>query len=50
MVDPRIYEMFRDIGRDLFTSNMISSHGGNLSIRLGDRVVAPCSAISSNTI
>jgi L-fuculose-phosphate aldolase len=39
MVDPRIYEMFRDIGRDLFTSNMISSHGGNLSIRLGDRVV-----------
>src|SRR5512135_1010524 len=39
MVDQRIYEMFRDIGRDLFTSNMISSHGGNLSIRLGDRVV-----------
>jgi L-fuculose-phosphate aldolase len=39
MVDQRIYEMFRDIGRDLFTSNMISSHGGNLSIRLGDRVI-----------
>src|SRR5512139_745284 len=39
MVDTRIYEMFRDIGRDLFTSNMISSHGGNLSIRLGDRVI-----------
>jgi L-fuculose-phosphate aldolase len=39
MIDPRIYEMFRDIGRDLFVSNMISSHGGNLSIRLGDRVV-----------
>src|SRR5574341_86838 len=39
MVDPRIYEMFREIGRDLFTSNMISSHGGNLSVRLGDRVV-----------
>lgn len=39
MIDPRIYEMFRDIGRDLFVSNMISSHGGNLSIRLGDRVI-----------
>jgi len=39
MVDPRIYEMFRDIGRDLFASNMISSHGGNLSIRLGDRLI-----------
>lgn len=39
MVDERIYEMFRGIGRDLFTSNMISSHGGNMSIRLGDRVV-----------
>ncbi len=39
MVDERIYEMFREIGRDLYTSNMISSHGGNLSIRLGDRLI-----------
>jgi L-fuculose-phosphate aldolase len=39
MIDPRIYEMFRDIGRDLYVQNMISSHGGNLSVRLGDRVV-----------
>jgi L-fuculose-phosphate aldolase len=39
MIDERIYEMFREIGRDLYTQNMISSHGGNLSIRLGDRVV-----------
>jgi len=39
MIDPRIYEMFREIGLDLFASNMISSHGGNLSIRLGDRVI-----------
>ena len=39
MVDPRIYEMFREIGRDLYAANMISSHGGNMSIRLGDRVV-----------
>jgi L-fuculose-phosphate aldolase len=39
MVDPRIYEMFREIGRDLYAANMISSHGGNMSIRLGDRVI-----------
>jgi len=39
MIDQRIYEMFREIGRDLFVSNMISSHGGNLSIRLGDRLI-----------
>jgi L-fuculose-phosphate aldolase len=39
MIDERIYEMFRDIGRDLYVADMVSSHGGNLSIRLGDRVV-----------
>jgi L-fuculose-phosphate aldolase len=39
MIDERIYEMFREIGRDLYAANMISSHGGNLSIRLGDHVV-----------
>ena len=39
MIDERIYEMFREIGRDLFGQNMISSHGGNLSIRLGDKVI-----------
>ena len=39
MVDPRIYEIFCEIGRDLYEANMISSHGGNLSVRLGDRVV-----------
>jgi L-fuculose-phosphate aldolase len=39
MIDERIYEMFREIGRDLYEANMISSHGGNLSIRLGDHVV-----------
>jgi L-fuculose-phosphate aldolase len=39
MVDPRIFEMFRQIGRDLYVASLISSHGGNLSIRLGDRVV-----------
>jgi L-fuculose-phosphate aldolase len=39
MIDPRIYEMFREIGRDLYAQNMVSSHGGNLSVRLGDRLV-----------
>ena len=39
MIDERIYEMFREIGRDLYGQNMISSHGGNLSIRLGDKVI-----------
>jgi L-fuculose-phosphate aldolase len=39
MVDERIYEAFRDIGRDLYVAGMISSHGGNISVRLGDRVV-----------
>lgn len=39
MVDERIYQMFRDIGRDLYTANMISSHGGNLSVRLGDHLI-----------
>ncbi len=38
-MDQRIYEMFREIGRDLYVGDMVSSHGGNLSIRLGDRVV-----------
>lgn len=39
MIDPRIYEQFREIGEDLYTQSMISSHGGNLSIRLGDCVI-----------
>ncbi|HMD90051.1 MAG TPA: class II aldolase/adducin family protein [Anaerolineaceae bacterium] len=39
MIDERIYEMFRDIGRDLYVARMTSSHGGNLSIRYGDRVI-----------
>ena len=39
MIDERIFEMFREIGEDLYTAQMISSHGGNLSIRLGDRII-----------
>ena len=39
MIDERIFETFREIGRDLYAADMISSHGGNLSIRLGDHVI-----------
>lgn len=39
MIDERIYEQIRDIGRDLYVQDMISSHGGNISMRVGDRVV-----------
>lgn len=33
-----MYREFRRIGRDLFLSGLITSHGGNLSVRLGDRI------------
>ena len=32
-------EEFQRIGRDIFLSNLTSSHGGNMSVRLGDRFV-----------
>jgi len=34
-----MYEDFRDIGRDIFLSGLISSHGGNMSVRVGDRIL-----------
>ena len=39
MIDERLYQQFRDIGRDLYVAGLTSSHGGNISVRLGDRVV-----------
>jgi L-fuculose-phosphate aldolase len=39
MIDERIYEQFREIGRDMYVDRLISSHGGNLSVRFGDRVI-----------
>lgn len=39
MIDLKIYEVFRDIGRDLFVAGLISSHGGNMSIRVGDKII-----------
>lgn len=32
-------EQFQQIGRDLFVAGVISSHGGNMSVRMGDRIV-----------
>lgn len=34
-----IYEQFRDIGRDCFLAGLVSSHAGNMSVRVGDRLV-----------
>jgi len=34
-----ILSQFQTVGRDLFTRGLISSHSGNLSIRLGDRII-----------
>ncbi len=39
MIDRRLYEQFRQVGEDLYLHRLISSHGGNLSVRLGDRLV-----------
>ena len=34
-----ILEQFQTVGRDLFARGMVSSNSGNLSIRLGDRII-----------
>lgn len=39
MLDPEIFRQFQEIGRDLYVANLISSHGGNMSIRMGDRLL-----------
>jgi L-fuculose-phosphate aldolase len=36
---PSIRERFSLIGRDLFVSGAVTSHGGNLSVRDGDRIL-----------
>lgn len=33
-----MYEKFRDVGRDLFLSGGVTTHGGNLSVRQGDDI------------
>lgn len=39
MIDQRLYEQFRDIGRDIYVGQLTSSHGGNMSVRVGDRII-----------
>ena len=39
MLDERLYEEFRDIGRDIFVAGLTSSHGGNMSVRAGDKIM-----------
>ena len=34
-----ILSQFQTVGRDLFTRGLVSSHNGNMSIRLGDRII-----------
>ena len=34
-----ILSQFQNVGRDLFTRGLVSSHSGNLGIRLGDRLI-----------
>jgi L-fuculose-phosphate aldolase len=34
-----ILSQFQTVGRDLFTSGLVSAHSGNLSIRLGERLI-----------
>ncbi|MFC1915276.1 aldolase [Chloroflexota bacterium] len=34
-----ILSQFQTVGRDLFTQGLVSSHSGNLSIRLGERII-----------
>ena len=39
MIDRETIRLFRDIGRDVFVAGLTSSHGGNMSIRDGERIV-----------
>ena len=39
MSSSAVLEQFRSSGRDLFLAGVISSHGGNLSLRQGDRIL-----------
>jgi L-fuculose-phosphate aldolase len=39
MSSSAVLEQFRSSSRDLFLADVISSHGGNLSVRQGDRIL-----------
>jgi L-fuculose-phosphate aldolase len=39
MIDEEVLRQFQEMGRDLYVAGLVSSHGGNLSVRFGDRIV-----------
>lgn len=39
MIDRELIRVFREVGRDIFVAGLSSSHGGNMSVRDGDRIV-----------
>jgi L-fuculose-phosphate aldolase len=39
MIDRETIRAFRDVGRDLFVAGLTTSHGGNMSVRDGDRII-----------
>jgi L-fuculose-phosphate aldolase len=38
VLEESTFAMFRDIGRDLFLRGLISSHAGNISLRIGQKI------------
>ena len=50
MIDQRLYEEFRDIGRDIFVTGLTSSHGGNMSVRVGDKIIIKRPVRTSETL
>jgi L-fuculose-phosphate aldolase len=45
-----ILSQFQTVGNDLFTSGLVSSNGGNLSIRLGNRLIITRAGIWLNSL
>lgn len=39
MISDELFASFKQTGRDLFLTGAISSHGGNMSVRIGDRIL-----------
>lgn len=39
MIKEEIFSVFRDIGRDIFLRGLISSHAGNMSVRVGAKIL-----------
>ncbi|MHB8050035.1 MAG: class II aldolase/adducin family protein [Coriobacteriia bacterium] len=39
MIDRELIRVFRKIGEDIFRAGLTSSHGGNMSVRGGERIV-----------